>query len=85
VLCDSFSLNACKLLSKLLSDAYSGLARPYQYFGWYGPGHTGHTASAAHGLSLLITNRAKLKFYNGRSSLATQKATAYEIMLGLNS
>jgi len=26
---------------------YIGLARPYQYFGWYGPDHTGHTASAA--------------------------------------
>jgi len=47
MLCDYFS--ACKLLSncfvkKTLSDAYIGLAGPYQYFGWYGPGHT---ASAA--------------------------------------
>ena len=47
MLCDSFSLNACKLLSKLRSDAYSGLARPCQYFRWYGPGHTDYTASAA--------------------------------------
>jgi len=60
MLCDSFALTACNLLSngfvkKLLSDAcaYIGLARPYQYFGWYGPGHTGHTASAALGLDNL--------------------------------
>ena len=52
MVCDSFSLNACELLSncfvkKILSDVYIGLAGPYQYFSWYGPGHTGHTASAA--------------------------------------
>jgi len=52
MLCDFFS--ACKLLSncfvkKILSDAYIGLVGPYQYFGWYGPGLTGHTASAALG------------------------------------
>jgi len=44
---------ACNLLSncfvkKLLSGvcAYIGLARPYQYFGWYGPGHTASAALA---------------------------------------
>jgi len=45
MLCDSFLHNAGKLLSncfvkKLLSDAYIGLAWSYQYFAWYGPGHT---------------------------------------------
>jgi len=52
------SFSACKLLSncfvkKLLSGAYIDLAGPYQYFGWYGPGHTGHTASAALGKNIL--------------------------------
>jgi len=55
MLCEYFSLNACNFALKLLSDAYIGLVGPYQYFGWYGPGHTGHTGSAA---LVMFTHRA---------------------------
>jgi len=63
MLCDSFSINACNLLSnyfvkKILSNAYNGLAGPYQYFGWYDPGRTGHTASAA--LAFFCTAQTQL-------------------------
>jgi len=68
-LCDSFSFNACKLLSncfikKLLSDAssdaYIGLIL-VQYFAWYGPGHTGHAGTPERGCNTGLLPPCPLK------------------------